>query len=67
MGRKKNQYIASLRQGLKIKVLLLKDVRLHKCLRNISMALLDIAIDFLKNSFESPHFWKYISPISVSL
>lgn len=66
-NRKKNQYIASMGQGLKIKALCCKiEDPINALEISLSIVLPDTAIDFLKKNFRNPECLEYISPVFLS-
>lgn len=61
---KKNQYFASVGQGLKVKALYLKiEDSINALEISLSIVLPYIAIDFLKKNFRNPRCLEYTSPI----
>lgn len=63
-NEKKNQYFASVGQGLKVKALYLKiEDSINALEISLSIVLPYIAIDFLKKNFRNPRCLEYTSPI----
>ena len=63
-NEKKNQYFASVGQGLKVKALYLKiEDSINALEISLSIVLPYIAVDFLKKNFRNPRCLEYTSPI----